>query len=42
MATYPFQTVEVPFDAGGALAQFASVPAGGKQDALLALARGVD
>lgn len=42
MATYPFQTVEVPFDASGALAQFASVPAAGKQDALLALARGVD
>ena len=42
MATYPFQTVEVPFDASGTLAQFASVGADGKQAALLALAPQVD
>ena len=35
VATYPFQTVEVPFDASGALAAFASVSADGKRDALL-------
>jgi hypothetical protein len=40
--TYPFQSVEVPFDASGALAQFASVPADGKQAALLALAPQLD
>ncbi len=42
MPTYPFQTVEIPFGHSGALAQFASVPAAGKQAALLALAPHVD